>query len=108
VELDHSTRDGCLVVTITGQINLFTAPRIQRVLLKDLAERPYGVVCDLSGVDAIDPVCATVFSTVANHPSSDWPMTGFLLCGARPAVAKVLGGWACPGSSRCATPSRRP
>ena len=90
MELDHSTRDGCLVVAITGQINLFTAPRIQRVLLKDLAERPYGIVCDLSGVDAIDPVCATVFSTVANHPSSDWPMTSFLLCGARPAVAEVL------------------
>ena len=90
MELDHSTRDGCLVVAMTGQINLFTAPRIQRVLLKDLAERPYGIVCDLSGVDAIDPVCATVFSTVANHPSSDWPMTSFLLCGARPAVAEVL------------------
>ena len=27
---------------------------------------------------------ATVFSTVANHPSSDWPATAFLLCGARP------------------------
>jgi anti-anti-sigma regulatory factor/anti-sigma regulatory factor (Ser/Thr protein kinase) len=90
VELDHSNRDGCIVVAITGQINLFTAPRIQRVLLKDLAERPYGIVCDLSGVDAIDPVCATVFSTVANHPSSDWPATSFLLCGARPAVAEVL------------------
>ena len=38
-------RDGCVVVTLTGQINLFTAPQIQRVLLKDLAERPYGIVC---------------------------------------------------------------
>jgi anti-anti-sigma regulatory factor/anti-sigma regulatory factor (Ser/Thr protein kinase) len=94
MELDHSTRDGCLVVTITGQINPFTAPRVQRVLLKDLAERPYGIVCDLGAVDAIDPVCATVFSAVANHPSSDWPMTSFLLCGARPAVAEVLEGLA--------------
>jgi anti-anti-sigma factor len=90
VELDHSMRDGCIVVTLTGQINMFTAPRIQRVLLKDLAERPYGIVCDLTGVDAIDPVCATVFSTVANHPSSDRPATTLLLCGAQPAVAEVL------------------
>jgi anti-anti-sigma factor len=90
VELDHSMRDGCVVVTLTGQINTFTAPRIQRVLLKDLAERPLGIICDLSGVDFIDPVCATVFSTVANHPSSDWPATTFLLCAARPAVAEVL------------------
>jgi anti-sigma regulatory factor (Ser/Thr protein kinase)/anti-anti-sigma regulatory factor len=90
VELHHSMRDGCVVVALTGQINLFTAPRIQRTLLKDLAERPLGIICDLSGVDAIDPVCATVFSTVANHPSSDWPATSFLLCCARPAVAEVL------------------
>jgi anti-anti-sigma factor len=83
-------RDGCIVVALTGPINLFTAPRIQRALLKDLAERPYGIVCDLTAVDSIDPVCAAVFSAVANHPSSDWPATSFLLCGARPEVAKVL------------------
>jgi anti-anti-sigma factor len=90
VELDHSMRDGCIVVALTGPVNLFTAPRIQRALLKDLAERPYGIVCDLTNVDSIDPVCATVFSAVANHPSSDWPATSFLLCGARPEVARVL------------------
>ena len=90
VELHHSMRDGCIVVTLDGQINLFTAPRIQRALLKDLAERPFGIVCDLHGVDLLDPVCATVFSTVAHHPASDWPATSFLLCGARPAVAEVL------------------
>jgi len=78
------------VVALTGPVNLFTAPRIQRALLKDLAERPYGIVCDLTTVDSIDPVCATVFSAVANHPSSNWPATSFLLCGARPEVAKVL------------------
>jgi anti-anti-sigma factor len=90
MEIGHSMRDGCIVVRLAGQINLFTAPQIQRTLLKDLAERPYGMVCDLTGVEAIDPVCATVFSTVANHPSTDWPETSFLLCGARPTVAEVL------------------
>jgi anti-anti-sigma factor len=90
VELDHAMRDGCLVVTLTGRVNLLSAPWIQRVLLKDLAGRPYGIICDLSGVESIDPVCATLFSTVANHPASDWPTTSFLLCGARPAVARVL------------------
>jgi anti-anti-sigma regulatory factor/anti-sigma regulatory factor (Ser/Thr protein kinase) len=90
MQIDRTMRDGCVVVGLTGSINLFTAPQIQRVLLKDLAERPFGIVCDLTGVDVIDPVCATVFSTVANHPSSDWPATAFLLCGARPAVAEEL------------------
>ena len=90
MKLHHSMRDGCVVVSFDGQINPFTAPQIQRVLLKDLAERPYGIVCDLHAVDSLDPVCATVFSTVAHHPASDWPATSFLLCRARPAVAEVL------------------
>jgi anti-anti-sigma factor len=90
MEIDHAMRDGCIVVRLAGQINLFTAPQVQRSLLKELAERPYGIVCDLTGVESIDPVCATVFSTVANHPSTDWPATSFQLCAARPAVAEVL------------------
>jgi anti-sigma regulatory factor (Ser/Thr protein kinase)/anti-anti-sigma regulatory factor len=64
---------------------------VQRTLAKDLAEQPYGLICDLSGVDHLDPVCATVFATVVNHPASRWPTTGFALCGARPQVAEVLG-----------------
>jgi anti-anti-sigma regulatory factor len=90
MQIDRTMRDGCVIVALTGPINLFTAPQVQRALLKDLADRPYGIVCDLTGVDSLDPVCATVFSTVANHPSSDWPATAFLLFGARPAVAEVL------------------
>jgi anti-anti-sigma regulatory factor/anti-sigma regulatory factor (Ser/Thr protein kinase) len=96
MQIDRTMRDGCVVVALTGPINLFTAPQIQRALLKELADRPYAIVCDLSGVEDLDPVCATVFSTVANHPSSDWPATAFLLCAARPPVAHVLGRLAVP------------
>jgi anti-anti-sigma regulatory factor/anti-sigma regulatory factor (Ser/Thr protein kinase) len=90
MEIRHSMRDGCVVVHLDGPITMLSAPQVQRTLLKDLAERPYGIICDLSGVDSVDPVCATVFSTVANHPSTDWPATSFLLCGARLEVARVL------------------
>ena len=92
MQITHSTRDGCLVVTLTGQITVATAPQIQRVLLKDLVEGPLAIICDLEGVDALDPVCATVFATVANHPASRWPATSLLLCAAQPAVAEVLRG----------------
>jgi anti-anti-sigma factor len=91
MEIQHSTKDGCLVVALTGGIDLFSAPQIQRVLVKDLSEEPFALICDLAGVDTLDPVCATVFATVANHPSSRWPATSFLLCGAQPPVAEVLG-----------------
>jgi LuxR family maltose regulon positive regulatory protein len=92
MQITHSTRTGCLVLSLTGQITLSTAPQIQRALLKDLAEQPLVIVCDLGGVDALDPVCAAVFATVANHRASPLQATRLLLCGAQPAVAKVLGG----------------
>ena len=90
MEIQRTTQDGCLVVGFTGSIDLFSVSRVQRALHKDLSEEPYALVCDLSGIDSLDPVCATVFSTVANHPSSRWPTTNFLLCGAQPPVAQIL------------------
>ena len=91
MEIRRSTRDGCMVIAFTGSIDMLTVSRVRRALLKDLSEEPYALVCDLAGVDPLDPVCATVFSTVANHPASDWPTTSFLLCGAQPEVAEILG-----------------
>ena len=91
MEIQHSTTDGCQVVTLTGSIDLFSVAQIQRALLKDLSEEPYALICDLSGVQRLDPACATVFATVANHPSSRGPATSFLLCCAQPPVAEVLG-----------------
>jgi anti-sigma regulatory factor (Ser/Thr protein kinase)/anti-anti-sigma regulatory factor len=90
MEIQRSTRDGCVVVAFTGSINLFSVSQIQRALLKDFSDQPFALICDLAGVDSLDPVCATVFSTVANHPASRWPDTSFLLCGAQPPVAEIL------------------
>jgi anti-anti-sigma regulatory factor/anti-sigma regulatory factor (Ser/Thr protein kinase) len=90
MEIHHSWRDGCLVAGLTGSIDLFSVPEVMRTLLKDLSEQPYALICDLSGVQQLDPVCASVFATVANHPFSRWPTTGFLGCGAQPPVAEIL------------------
>ena len=91
MEIKHSTRDGCLVVAFTGHINLFSVSEIQRTLLKDVSQQPLALICDLSGVQHLDPLCVRIFSTVANHPASRWPATSFLLCAAQPAVAETLG-----------------
>ena len=91
MEIQHATQDGCVIATFTGSIDLFSVSQVQRILAKDLAEQPYGLICDLSGVDHLDPVCATVFATVVNHPASRWPATSFALCGAQPQVADILG-----------------
>jgi anti-anti-sigma factor len=96
MRIEQSTRDGCVVVTLRGRIDISTVSQVQRVLLKQLNRHPFALICDLSGVESLDPVCATIFSTVANHPSSHWPGTSFLLSSARPAVADVLEGLQVP------------
>ena len=91
MEIRHSMRDGCLIVAFTGSIDLGSVSQIQRTLLKDLSDQPEALICDLSGVTHLDPICAGVFATVANHPASHWPTTSLLLCAAQPAVAELLG-----------------
>ena len=90
MEIQHSTRHGCLVVAFGGTIDLGSVATVQRTLLKDLSEQPDALICDLAGVQQLDPMAAAVFSTVAKHPASQWPATSFLLSGARPQVAEAL------------------
>jgi anti-anti-sigma regulatory factor/anti-sigma regulatory factor (Ser/Thr protein kinase) len=90
MEIQRSTRHGCAVVAFSGTIDLASVATVQRTLLKGLSEQPDALICDLTGVQHLDPVVATVFSTVARHPASRWPTTSFLLCGARPQVAEAL------------------
>jgi anti-anti-sigma factor len=90
MEIQRSTKDGCVILALTGSIDLLSVPVVQRALLKEFSQQPYALICDLSGVDHLDRVCATVFATVANHPASRWPATGFALCAARAPVAEIL------------------
>jgi anti-anti-sigma regulatory factor/anti-sigma regulatory factor (Ser/Thr protein kinase) len=91
VEIEQSARDGCTVLALRGRLDRSAAPRLQRVLRKQLARQPVAVICDLSGLDALDPDCAGLFTVAAHHPSSSWPDTPLLLCGPPPAVAEALG-----------------
>jgi anti-anti-sigma factor len=90
VRIDQSTRDGCAILAPVGQLDLAAVPSLRQALLKRLSEQPLAVICDLSGLWSIDLACATVFTTVANHPASYWPETNLLLCCAQPAVAAIL------------------
>jgi anti-anti-sigma factor len=90
VRIDQSTRDGCAILAPVGELDLAAVPSLRQVLLRRLREQPVAVICDLSGLVSVDEACATVFATVANHPSSRWPETNLLLCCARPAVSAVL------------------
>jgi len=91
IRIEQSAQDGCIVVSLFGDLGAADAPKVQTTLLRCLAEQPDAVICDLSGLDRIDPVCATVFSAVTSGTRRRWPDSTLLLCRARPAVAEALG-----------------
>jgi LuxR family maltose regulon positive regulatory protein len=89
MQIEQSSQQGSVVLSLAGRIDLAAAPRLQRIVLKQLAQQPQAIICDLSDVEAIDPLCAGVFSSI-RHPALGWPGTALVLCGAQPAVADIL------------------
>jgi anti-anti-sigma regulatory factor len=89
MRIAQSQRDGYVVLTLTGRLDLPAAPQLHRVLLQYLGQQPPGIICDLAGVEGIDPRCAGVFASV-RYPVLGWPGTVVAVCGARPAVAAIL------------------
>ena len=55
MHIEHAARDGCIVVTLVGQLDLAAAPKVRRALLKHLADQPDAVICDLAGVATVNP-----------------------------------------------------
>jgi LuxR family maltose regulon positive regulatory protein len=89
MRIQRSSRQGCVVLTLAGRLDLPAAAQLQRTILKYLAEQPPAIVCDLGQVEGVDPLCAAVFTSI-RHPALDWPGTALMLCGTRPPVAEVL------------------
>jgi anti-anti-sigma regulatory factor len=90
MDIVRSARQGCVVLTLVGTLDLVAAPTVQRALLRCLAEQPDAVICDLSRLEELDPGCATVFAAVAHRPRNRWPDSSLVLCCGQPAVAAVL------------------
>jgi anti-anti-sigma factor len=89
MRIQQSSHQGSVVLTLIGRLDLAAAPQVQRAILKQLAEQPPAIICDLGQVEAIDPLCAEVFTSI-RHPAFGWPGTALVLSGTRPAVAGLL------------------
>jgi anti-anti-sigma factor len=100
MRIQQSSQQGCVVLTLAGRLDLAAAPEVQRAILKQLAEHPPAIICDLGQVEAIDALCAEVFTSI-QHPALGWPGTALVLCRTRRAVADILvrEGWC--GAWRC-------
>ena len=81
MRIQQPSRQGCAVLTLTGRLDLAAAPQVKRAILKQLAEQPPAIICDLGRVEAIDPLGAGVFASI-RHPALGWPGTALVLSGA--------------------------
>lgn len=56
MEIDVTTRQesGCTVVTVVGEVDVYTAPTLDEALSATLAEGNTCVVVDMTGVDFLD------------------------------------------------------
>ena len=89
MRIQQSSRQGCVVLSLAGRLDLAAASQLQRAILKQLAQQPPAIICDLSQVEAIDPPCAGLLTSIRNTALS-WPGTALILCGADPGVAEIL------------------
>jgi len=78
-----------VVMSVQGEIDLYTVPRLQRELARVLAESSHPrLVVDMSGVDFCDSTGVNVL--LAAHRQASEAGGGMELAAPRPAVRKIL------------------
>jgi anti-sigma B factor antagonist len=90
VELNVSTasQGGHAVVTATGELDLYTAPRLQAALSELLRERADRIVVDMSGIEFCDSTGMNVLLAALKRNREQG---GTLeLAAPRPAVRRIL------------------
>jgi anti-sigma regulatory factor (Ser/Thr protein kinase)/anti-anti-sigma regulatory factor len=89
MELDRADAGGCAVVRISGVVRPEDAPSLREALDKAVAQVPTCLVCDLSAVTRLSPVCVAVL--VAAQWTAPWPGPVVWLAGAHGQPAEALG-----------------
>jgi anti-sigma regulatory factor (Ser/Thr protein kinase)/anti-anti-sigma regulatory factor len=88
MELVRVDTSASSVVRVSGSVRPLDAPHLRLALAKALSQGPACVVCDLSGVTGLDPLCVAVF--VAAQWSGPWPGPVVWLVGAQGQPAAAL------------------
>jgi anti-anti-sigma regulatory factor len=88
VRCDVETVGTRLLVHVTGDLSVATAPRLRMALFKCLMEQPDAVVLDVADLTVSEPQALWVVARQA----ALWPGTPLLLCAPSKAVADLLAG----------------
>lgn len=88
MELTRADTGACTVLHVSGSIGSFDAARLRTALAKTMVEGLRCIVCDLSAVTWLDPVCVAVW--VSAQWSGPWPGPVVWLVGANGQPADAL------------------
>lgn len=94
MELHRGDAGECAVLRLSGTVRPRDAPRLREALAKTLAEEPTFLVCDLSEVGGLAPVCVVVL--VAAQWTAPWPGPVVWLVGAHGQAAEALAATGAP------------
>jgi anti-anti-sigma factor len=80
-----------LLVRVTGELSVSSAPQVRLALMKCLVEQPDAVVLDLAGMGVAESAAVSVFLAVSRQ-AAVWPGTPLLLAAPAPALSRLLAG----------------
>jgi anti-anti-sigma regulatory factor len=78
-----------IVLTVGGELNLASAPRLRSAILKCLADQPTAIIVDAAALVVADDIHLTVFIALARQAAA-WPSIPILVCAPPPEVAAAL------------------
>lgn len=88
MELTRADTGTCAVLRVSGSVQPLDSPRLREALAKAMAQGPTCLVCDLSAVTRLAPVCVAVL--VAAQWTTPWPGPVVWLVGARGQPSAAL------------------
>ncbi len=78
LDIGISSRSGVTIVSLTGLLDVATAPQVRDALLKCVADQPVAVIADLNGMELRKAYTLSVFTVVARR-AAEWSGVPLLL-----------------------------
>ncbi|MBN2309059.1 MAG: STAS domain-containing protein [Candidatus Hydrogenedentes bacterium] len=88
LEIDEREGDGAFIVTVSGEVDLYSSPELRRAVTQAVAKRTGTVAVDLRGVQYMDS--SGVATLVEGLRAVADTGTGFVLVAPSQPVVKVL------------------
>ena len=83
------SRDGLVVVTVSGALDAAAGSALYRTLVQCLADEPAAILVELSDMTVAEPDATRIFPMILQQ-ADNWPGTPLLLCASKPTTATLI------------------